>query len=85
MIQYDCKIKRKVKKGVRKMTKNEMAQDLTRLLKLYRGRDLKNEDKVIEAITKRSKKQILDGFKYLGKDPKSICFVVSCLSGFIIK
>ena len=62
-----------------------MAQDLTRLLKLYRGQDLKNEDKVIEAITKKGKEQIENGFNYLAKDPKAICFVVSCLSGFIIK
>ena len=67
------------------MTKKEMARDLVRLLKLYRARDLKNEDKVIEAITKKSKEQIEAGFNYLAKDPKSICFVVSCLSGFIIK
>ena len=67
------------------MTKKEMAQDLTRLLKLYRGRDLKNEDKVIEAITKKNKEQIENGFNYLAKYPKAICFVVSCLSGFIIK
>ena len=67
------------------MTKKEMAQDLTRLLKLYRNRDLKNEDKVIEAITKKSKWQIEDGLKCLAKDPKAICLVVSCLSGFIIK
>ena len=62
-----------------------MAQDLTKLLKLYLGRDLKNEDKVIEAITKKSKEQIEASFNYLAKYPKAICFVVSCLSGFIIK